>query len=44
MEPLLAVAILGLVWLAGLLTVIWVVPALVVAAVAGAADRANDRG
>jgi len=38
MEPLLVLAGVALAWLAGLLTLIWLVPALVLAALARAAD------
>ena len=38
MEPLLLLAVLALAWLVGLLTVIWIVPALVVAALTRATD------
>jgi hypothetical protein len=40
---LVLVAVLALAWLAGLLTLIWVVPALVVAAVARAAEGGTER-
>jgi hypothetical protein len=39
MEALLVLAALVVVWLAGLLTLMWVVPALIVALVANAADE-----
>jgi hypothetical protein len=42
MEALLLLAILAVAWLVGLLTLIWLLPALIVAAVAGAVDGSSD--
>jgi hypothetical protein len=43
MEALLVLAALVVVWLVGLLTLIWVVPALLIVLVAGAADEPAAR-
>ena len=43
MEALLILAGLVLAWLAGIVTLIWLVPALLVAAVTHAVDRPADR-
>ena len=42
MEPLLLIAGLALTWLVGLIVVIWVVPALLLAAVTRAVDGPAD--
>ncbi len=43
MEALLVLAALVAVWLVGLLTLVWVVPAALVVLAAGAADRPSPR-